>query len=90
MLKTHVPAKTNWRVQITFDFLEADSVANCSSSMAGQLVSAIDTVDFATAGPNNGLLGARVNPESFRQSRVSKKAYPFLFEASIVTTVRCS
>lgn len=48
LLKKHIPIKTNqWDEHIP-GFLEADTVAHCGSSMAGQFVYTLNMVDLAT------------------------------------------
>lgn len=48
LLKHHIPIKTNQWNESKPGFLEADTVAHCGSSMAGQFVFTLDLVDIAT------------------------------------------
>jgi hypothetical protein len=48
LLRTQIPLGTNQWDQTCPGFLEADTVAHCGSSMAGQFVNSLDCVDIAT------------------------------------------
>ena len=48
LLKHHIPIKTNQWDETRPGFLEADTVAHCGDSMAGQFVSSLDLTDLAT------------------------------------------
>lgn len=48
LLKTHIPVKTNQWDETIPGFIEADSVAHCGTSTAGQFVYTINCVDIAS------------------------------------------
>lgn len=48
LLKKHIPIKTNQWDETVPGFLEADTVAHCGSSLSGQFVYTVNTVDIAT------------------------------------------
>jgi len=48
LLKQHIPIKTNQWDETRPGFLEADTVAHCGDSMAGQFVFSLDMTDIAT------------------------------------------
>ena len=48
LLKQHIPIKTNQWDETRPGFLEADTVAHCGDSMAGQFVFTVDLTDIAT------------------------------------------
>ena len=48
LLKHHIPVKTNQWDETRPGFLEADTVAHCDASMAGQFVFSLDVTDIAT------------------------------------------
>ena len=48
LLKHHIPIKTNQWDETRPGFLEADTVAHCDASMAGQFVFSLDVTDIAT------------------------------------------
>lgn len=48
LLKKHIPIKTNQWDEARPGFIEADSVAHCGSSVAGQYCHSIQAVDIAT------------------------------------------
>ena len=48
LLKHHIPVKTNQWDESRPGFLEADTVAHCGDSMAGQFVFSLDLTDLAT------------------------------------------
>lgn len=48
LLKQHIPIKTNQWDETRPGFLEADTVAHCGDSMAGQFVFTLDITDIAT------------------------------------------
>lgn len=48
LLKQHIPIKTNQWDETRPGFLEADTVAHCGDSMAGQFVFSLDITDIAT------------------------------------------
>ena len=48
LLKRHIPIKTNQWDEARPGFLEADTVAHCDASMAGQFVFSLDITDIAT------------------------------------------
>jgi hypothetical protein len=48
IIKKHIPVKTNQWDEQKPDFLEADTVAHCGSSVAGMFVYTVNSVDIAT------------------------------------------
>ena len=48
LLKHHIPVKTNQWDETRPGFLEADTVAHCDASMAGQFAFSLDITDIAT------------------------------------------
>lgn len=48
LLKSHIPIKTNQWDETRPGFIEADTVAHCGTSMAGEYALTLDTVDIAT------------------------------------------
>jgi hypothetical protein len=48
ILKHHIPIKTNQWDEAKPGFLEADTVAHCGMSLAGDFVYTLDTIDIAT------------------------------------------
>ena len=48
LLKHHIPVQTNQWDETRPGFLEADTVAHCDASMAGQFVFSLDVTDIAT------------------------------------------
>jgi len=48
LLKSHIPIKTNQWDETHPGFIEADTVAHCGTSLAGEYALTLDTVDIAT------------------------------------------
>lgn len=48
LLRKHIPVKTNQWEEFRPGFLEADTVAHCGTSMAGEFVNTVNLVDIAT------------------------------------------
>ena len=48
LIKKHIPIKTNQWDETKPGFIEADTVAHCGNSVAGQFVYTVNTVDIAT------------------------------------------
>jgi len=48
LLKKHIPIKTNQWDESRVGFLEADTVAHCGTSVAGNFIYTVNTVDIAT------------------------------------------
>lgn len=48
LLKKHIPIRTNQWDESVPEFMEADTVAHCGSSMAGSFVFTVNLVDIAT------------------------------------------
>ena len=77
LLRNQIPLGTNQWDQTQPGFLEADTVAHCGASMAGQFVYSLDCVDIATGWTEQRALWGRGEQGVLEQLQDIEQSLPF-------------
>jgi hypothetical protein len=77
LLRNMVPIKTGQWDESRPGFMEADTVAHCGTSMAGQFAWTLDCVDIATGWTEQRAVWAKGEEDVVKQMRSIEKALPF-------------
>jgi ribosomal protein L32 len=77
LLRHQIPLGTNQWDQSRPGFLEADTVAHCGESMAGQFVFTLDCVDIATGWTEQRAIWGRGETDVLKQIRHIEHSLPF-------------
>ena len=77
LLRSQIPLGTNQWDQTQPGFLEADTVAHCGTSMAGQFVHSLDCVDIATGWTEQRALWGRGEQGVLEQIKDIEQHLPF-------------
>lgn len=77
LLRRTVPIKTGQWDETRPGFVEADTVAHCGTSMAGQFAWTVDVVDIATGWTEQRAVWAKQEKKVVEQIRSIEKAMPF-------------
>ena len=77
LLKHHIPIKTNQWDESRPGFLEADTVAHCGTSMAGQFVFTLDTTDIATGWTEQRAVWGKGQTHVLKQIQDIESCLPF-------------
>jgi hypothetical protein len=77
LLRHQIPVGTNQWDQNRPGFLEADTVAHCGQSMAGQFAYTIDCVDIATGWTEQRAVWGRGETDVLKQLRDIEQSLPF-------------
>ena len=77
LLRNQIPIKTNQWNESRPGFLEADTVAHCGTSMAGQFAYTIDCVDIATGWTEQRAIWGRGETAVLQQLQHIEQSLPF-------------
>lgn len=77
LLRHHVPIKTGQWEESLPGFLEADTVAHCGNSTAGQYVSTLDAVDIATGWTEQRAVWGKGEHDVLEQLKDIESSLPF-------------
>ncbi len=77
LLKRHIPIQTNQWDETRPGFLEADSVAHCGESLAGQFAYTLDFVDIATGWTEQRAVWGKGEAGVLDQIKTLEKMLPF-------------
>jgi len=77
ILKHHIPIQTECWDEKRPGFLEADTVAHCGTSMAGNFVHTVDTVDIATGWTEQRAVWGRGETDVVKQVKDIEASLPF-------------
>ena len=77
LLKSHIPVKTNQWDETRPGFIEADTVAHCGTSMAGEYVLTLDTVDIATGWTEQRAVFGKGESQVLEQLKDIEVSLPF-------------
>ncbi|MBC7792164.1 MAG: transposase family protein [Clostridia bacterium] len=77
MLRNTIPIATGQWEQTKPGFIEADTVAHCGGSMAGQFAYTLDCVDLATGWTEQRAVWAKRDSDVVAQMRLIERALPF-------------
>jgi hypothetical protein len=77
LLRNKIPINTNQWQEYRPGFLEADTVAHCGTSTAGQFVFTLDCVDIATSWSEQRAIWSKLETGVVTQMRSIEKALPF-------------
>jgi hypothetical protein len=77
LLRNKIPINTGQWQEHRPGFIEADTVAHCGTSMAGQFVFTLDCVDIATGWSEQRAIWAKSETAVVTQMRAIEKALPF-------------
>ena len=77
LLKHHIPVKTNQWDESRPGYLEADTVAHCGTSMAGQFVFTLDLVDIATGWTEQRAVWGKGQTDILKQIQDIESSLPF-------------
>jgi len=77
ILKHHIPIKTNQWDESKPGFLEADTVAHCGVSLAGDFVYTLDTTDIATGWTEQRAIWGKGEVEVVKQLQDIESCLPF-------------
>lgn len=77
LIKKQVPIKTNQWDEKKPGFIEADTVAHCGNSVAGQFVYTVNTVDIATGWIESRAIWGKGQKGCFEAIRSIEKTLPF-------------
>jgi hypothetical protein len=76
-LRNKIPINTGQWLESRPGFVEADTVAHCGTSMAGQFAYTLDCVDIATGWSEQRAVWAKLDGAVVKQMRSIEKALPF-------------
>jgi hypothetical protein len=79
LLKKHIPIKTRQWDEKKPGFIEADTVAHCGVSMAGQYAHTVDAVDIATGWNEQRAVFGKGETAVLEQLKDIEASYPFPF-----------
>ena len=79
LLKKHIPIKTKQWDEVRPGFIEADTVAHCGGSVAGEYAHTVDTVDIATGWNEQRAVFGKGEAGVLLQLRDIEASYPFPF-----------
>ena len=77
LLKPHIPIKTNQWDEAKPGFLEADTVAHCGASLAGNFVYTLDTTDIATGWTEQRAVWGKGEIDVLKQLQDIESCLPF-------------
>jgi len=77
LLRTHIPIKTNQWEEFRPGFLEADTIAHCGTSMAGQFANTINFVDIATGWTEQRAVWGKGETAVLEQIKHVEQSLPF-------------
>lgn len=77
LLKSHIPIKTNQWDETRPGFIEADTVAHCGTSMAGEYALTLDTVDIATGWTEQRAVFGKGESQVLKQLKDIEASLPF-------------
>lgn len=77
LLKCHIPIKTNQWDESRPGFLEADTVAHCGDSAAGQYALSLDTTDIATGWTEQRAIWGKGEADVLKQIQDIESSLPF-------------
>jgi 5S rRNA maturation endonuclease (ribonuclease M5) len=77
LLKKHIPIKVNQWDETKPGFIEADTVAHCGDSIAGQFVYTLNTVDIATGWTEQRAIWGRGKRGVFEAIKNIRSSLPF-------------
>lgn len=77
LMRNKIPIATGQWTQREPGFIEADTVAHCGTSMAGQFVFTLDCVDLATGWTEQRAVWAKADHAVVTQMRSIERALPF-------------
>ena len=77
ILKHHIPIKTNQWDETKPGFLEADTVAHCGASLAGNFVYTLDTTDIATGWTEQRAIWGKGEIDVLKQLQDIESCLPF-------------
>ena len=79
LLKRHIPIKTKQWDETRPGFIEADTVAHCGGSLAGEFAYTVDTVDIATGWTEQRAVLGKGETGVLEQLKDIEASYPFPF-----------
>ncbi len=77
LLKNKIPIKTEQWNEEKPGFIEADTIAHCGDSVAGQYVFTVDAVDIATQWTEQRAIWGKGEAETFKQIKDIETSLPF-------------
>jgi len=77
LLKNKIPIKTEQWNEEKPGFIEADTIAHCGDSVAGQYVFTVDAVDIVTQWTEQRAIWGKGEMETFKQIEDIEKSLPF-------------
>jgi len=77
LLKKHIPIKTKQWDETRPGFIEADTVAHCGGSLAGEFAYTVDTVDIATGWTEQRAVLGKGEAGVLEQLKDIEASYPF-------------
>ncbi len=77
LLKKHIPIKTKQWDETCPGFIEADTVAHCGGSLAGEFAYTVDTVDIATEWTEQRAVLGKGETGVLKQLKDIEASYPF-------------
>jgi hypothetical protein len=77
LLRNKIPINTNQWQEDRPGFIEADTVAHCGNTVAGQFASTLDCVDIATGWTEQRAIWVKSDTEVVERMREIEKALPF-------------
>lgn len=77
LLKNKIPIKTEQWNEEKPGFIEADTIAHCGDSVAGQYAFTVDAVDIATQWTEQRAIWGKGEAETFKQIENIEKSLPF-------------
>jgi hypothetical protein len=77
LLRSQIPIQTGQWEETRPGFIEADTVAHCGGSMAGEFVYTLDCVDIATGWSEQRAVWNKLARDVVKQMRSIEKALPF-------------
>ena len=77
LLKKHIPIKTKQWDETRPGFIEADTVAHCGTSLAGEFAYTVDTVDIATGWTEQRAVLGKGEAGVLEQLKDIEASYPF-------------
>lgn len=77
LLRKQIPIKTNQWDEFRPGFLEADTVAHCGGSMAGEYVNTVDFVDIATTWTEQRAVWGKGETQVLEQIKDVEQSLPF-------------
>jgi hypothetical protein len=77
LLKKHIPIKTNQWDESRVGFLEADTVAHCGTSVAGNFIYTVNTVDIATGWTEQRAIWCKGESGALQALKTIEQALPF-------------